>query len=390
MKPLQDINVLSFTHAASGPYAGRLLAEWGANVVKVEPPAGAVERNAIKHDHYLSNRGKQSLAVDLKSEEGRQIIYDMVESDFNVVLENYRPNVMPDLGLGYDDLKERNDRLIYCSLSGFGSAGPYKDRPALDPIVQAMSGLMQMTGEPDRPPSRVGASILDLGTATNAVVAILLAIIHRMQTGEGQFVETSLFDTAFGWAGIWAVFYSLEGSVPQRMGDSIETYAPNGLYETRDELVYISGLGDSGWARICEALGLEELIDDPRFADPEARRENRDELDELLERATSQLTSDELVDLMLEYDIPAAKLKEIPEVMEDEHLEYRDMILNAETEDGEDVVVPGVPIKLESADPENPDRPAELGSNSIEILESLDYNDERIRDLIEREVILGE
>lgn len=388
MKPLADLRVVSFTHAASGPYAGRLLAEWGADLVKIEPPDGAFERNSAKHHHYLSNRGKRSLSVDLKTESGREAVYDLIERA-DVLLESYRPGVMEKLGLDYETVSERNEELIYCSISGFGESGPYRDRPAYDPIAQALSGVMHMTGEQDRKPSRVGAPLIDLGTATNAVLSIMMAVHERERTGEGQHVEASLLETAYGWGGMWSVFYTLHDYVPQRMGDKIGSYAPVGAYETNDGEVYMSALGDPMWEKLARALNLEKLLTDERFEEPDSRRENREELDRLIESKTAEFDTDELVEHMLERNVPIAKIKSVTQVLEDEHLRAREMIVTGETEDGKEIKAPSVPMKLGSSTPESGVRPPALGENSIEVLEEMEYPTERIRELIERGVIVA-
>lgn len=388
MKPLSDLRVLSLTHAASGPYAGRLLSEWGADLVKIEPPDGAFERTSARHHHYLSNRGKQSLSVDLKTEDGQDAIYRLVDRA-DVVLESYRPGVMEKLGLGADTLLERNEELVYCSISGFGESGPYRNRPAYDPIAQALSGVMHMTGNPDRKPSRVGAPLIDLGTATNAVLSIMMAIHERERTGKGQHVEVSLLETAYGWGGMWSVFYSLHGYAPERMGDKIGSYAPVGAYETKDGDVYMSALGDPMWEKLARALDLEVLITDERFTDSDSRRDNRDELDRLIESRTTTYETEEIVEHMLEQNVPIAQIKSVPEVLEDEHLQERGMILEAETEDGQSITAPDVPMKLGSAEPKRAASPPALGEHSIEVLQDAGFEPEEIVDLLEKGVIVG-
>lgn len=386
MLPLDDLRVLSFTHAAAGPYAGWLLNEWGADVVKVEPPEGAFERTSARHHHYLSNRGKKSLAVDLKTEAGREVIYDLLPG-YDVVLESYRPGVMERLGLGYEALSSRHEGLVYCSLSGFGDSGPYRHRPAYDPIAQALSGVMDMTGNPDRKPSRVGGPLVDLGTATNAVLAVMLALHERERTGRGKRVEASLFETAYGWGGMWSVFYTLHDEVPHRMGDKIGSYAPVGVYETRDGEVYLSGLGDPTWRKLAHALDLGELTEDPRFEEPDARRANRQALDDLIEAETRRYATDELVDHLLERNVPVAEIKSVPEVLEDEHLRARGMITDGRTHDGRAIKAPGVPMKLAETAPVGGVEPPALGSHSVEVVGEV-YSPERVQRLVDDGVLV--
>jgi len=387
MQPLSDLKVVSFTHAASGPYAGWLLREWGADVVKVEPPSGAFERGSAKHHHYLSNRGKRSLSVDVKTDDGKEVVYDLIEEN-DILLESYRPGVMEKLGLDYESVSEVNDSLIYCSISGFGESGPYRDRPAYDPIAQALSGIMHMTGESDSKPSRVGAPLVDLGTATNAVLAIMMAVHERERTGDGKHVQASLFETAYGWGGMWSVFYTLHGSVPQRMGDKIGSYAPVGAYETEDGEVYISALGDPTWEKLVKALELDHLITDSRFETADSRRENREALDELIEAKTRQYPVEELVEHLLERNVPVADIKSVPEVLEDDHLHARSMITEGQTESGQELKAPGVPMKLQNSTPNRGVQPPELGEHSVEVLDEIQYSRNRIQTLVDSGVVV--
>jgi crotonobetainyl-CoA:carnitine CoA-transferase CaiB-like acyl-CoA transferase len=334
----------------------------------------------------LSNRGKKSLSVDLKTDEGKQVIYDLVQ-DCDVVLESYRPGVMEQLGMDYDILSEINNELVYCSLSGFGESGPYLNRPAYDPIAQALSGVMDMTGEPDRKPSRVGAPLIDLGTATTAVLSIMIALHERERTGEGKRVEASLFETAYGWGGMWSVFYTLHNEVPQRMGDKIDSYAPVGVYTTQDGEVYISALGDPIWKKLAHALDLDELIDDARFEAPADRRKNRDELDRLIEDKTRTFDTEELVDHLLDRNVPVAEIKSVPEVLEDEHLQARDMITDGITRSGKEIKAPGVPMKLGDDEPKRGKKPPRLGENSIGTLKGK-YSEDEIQELIDSGVLI--
>lgn len=386
MQPLSNLKVLSFEHAVAGPYAGRLLAEWGAEVVKIEPPGGATERVDSEQHHYMCNRGKKSLCVDLKSDDGHEIILGLVD-EYDIVLANYRPGTLEKLGLGYETLRDVNDELIFCSLSGFGDSGPYKDLPALDPIAQAMSGIMSMTGNPDRKPSRIGGSIIDYGTATNAVLAIMMAVYHRERTGEGQKVEASLFETAYGWAGEWGVFYTLFDIVPQRMGDKVASYAPVGAYETEDDLIYLTAYGENLFVKLCEALELDDVADDPRFETDAKRRKNRDVLDERIEDVTSQYTSEEILGHLIDHGIPAARINDVPEVLEDEHLAARDMLVDVETDDGRDVIAPGPPVKMHGSTPTNESRAVALGEHNTELLNDLGYDSGEIDELVTKGVL---
>jgi crotonobetainyl-CoA:carnitine CoA-transferase CaiB-like acyl-CoA transferase len=244
-----------------------------------------------------------------------------------------------------------------------------------------MSGIMTMTGNRDRNPSRIGGSLIDIGAATNAVLGVLLAVRHRESTGEGQKVESSLFETAVGWGGEWCTYYTHYGEEPQRMGDKKPTYAPVGAYETDDELVYIAAIGDKTWRNLCTALELKELRSDPRYATAEKRRENRAELDARIEEVTSKYESEVLVDALLAENVPASKINSIPDVVDDPHLRERGMLRECETESGEEVVVPSIPMKLSQLSPLDADEIPDAGEHSRSVLRGIGYSEEEIEEL---------
>jgi len=386
-RPLADVNVLEFSTAVAGPYAGQLLSDWGADVLKVEPPDGAEERKTARHVHHMLNRGKRSLSVDLTTDEGQSLVRGLVDDHVDVLLVNYRPGVMERFGLDYETLRAENDALVYCSLSGFGDTGPYSDRPAMDPIAQAMSGIMVMTGEPDRKPARIGGSLIDMGAATNAVLGVAMALLQQATTGVGQKVESSLLETAASWGGEWGAYYTLNDEVPQRMGSKKASYAPVGAYETADGLVYVAAFGNPTFERLCRALELEELVEDDRFADAADRRRNRAALDDRLEAATRTYDRAMLVDRLLDHGVPAARIYEVAEVIEDPHLDHREMFLDMESEEGTDMVVPATPITLSgSARLDSTDLPA-VGEDSAAVAQSLGYDDSQVEALLDSGVI---
>lgn len=386
MKPLADLKVLAFTHAVSGSYASRLFTEWGADLLKVEPPAGAMERDGPILQHYVNNRGKRSICVDLKRDEGEAVVHDLVESGYDVVITNYVPETAENLGIDYESLRAVDEGLVYCSLTGFGDDGPYREYPALDPIAQAMSGIMTMTGNPDRKPSRIGGSLIDIGAATNACLGVLLAVRHRDRTGEGQKVESSLFETAVGWGGEWCTYYTRYGEEPRRMGDKKATYAPVGAYATREDLVYLAALGDETWRNLCGALGLDELPSHPDYETAERRRENREELDSLIEAETRTYDRDELVETLLDHDVPASGINSIPEVIDDQHVEARDMLRDFESDEG-DLLVPTLPMTLSRCEAMDAGWIPEVGEHTREALSEAGYSAADVDALVEDGVV---
>jgi len=391
VKPIEDVTVLDFSQGAAAPFAGVLLADYGAEVIQVEPPGGASQRRLSKGT-FAPNimRNKQSVIVNLKSDEAEEIIHPLVE-EADVLIENNRPGVMDRLGYGYEDLKPLNEGLVYCSVTGYGQTGPYKDRAAFDPIAQAMSGLMYMTGESDRKPSRIGAGTVDLGTGMAAAYAIMVALHHRDNTGEGQHIDTSLIDTAAGaYMGKWFTYYDQEGYVPERMGHTWESYSPVGVFETATEPVYISIPFQNLFERFAEQLGHEEWIDDERFANDDKRVENRSVLFEKIEKAFAEYDREALLDELDEAGIPASKVQTVEEAIEDEHLRERGTITSVETPDGEEVLVGANPTRMSETPPEIETGLPAAGQHTEELLEELGFDENRIERLEEEDVVDGE
>lgn len=384
---LEDVTVLDFSQSIAGPYATTMLADFGADVVSVEPPGGAGQRRMVK-EAVRPNvmRNKRSLVLDLKSGGASEVVADLVEVT-DVVVHNYRPAVAERLGVDYGTLNRYNPKLVYCSVTGFGESGPYRDRPATDPIAQAMSGLMWNTGNPDRKPSRVGASPIDVATGMYTAFAAMTALHHRDRTGEGQRVETSLFDTAAAFMGYWYTYYSRTGDQPGRQGDSWGGYAPVGIYETADDPVYVSVMYQHLWERFCTALGHEEWLDDPRFSTDDDRTTHREELTAAIEAAFEDRTREELVDALLDAGIPASELRTIAEAAADEHLRERGTVERVEDTDGREVLVAAAPATLSVTDPTVERGPPGTGEHTREVLRERGFDEATVRSLLERGVV---
>jgi crotonobetainyl-CoA:carnitine CoA-transferase CaiB-like acyl-CoA transferase len=384
---LEDVSVLDFSQSIAGPYAATMLADFGADVVSVEPPGGAGQRRMVKEavrPNVMRNR--RSLVLDLKSDGAREVVADLVEVT-DIVVHNYRPAVAERLGVDHDTLSEYDEGIVVCSVTGFGESGPYSDRPATDPIAQAMSGLMWNTGNPDRKPSRVGASPVDVATGMYAAFAAMAALRHRDRTGEGQRVETSLFDTAAAFMGYWYTHYSRTGEQPGRQGDSWGGYAPVGIFETADDPVYLSVMYQHLWERFCETLGREEWLDDPRFATDDDRTAHREELTAAIEGSFAEYTREELVDALLEAGIPVAELRTVAEATTDEHLRERGTIERVEDTDGREVLVAAAPAKLSATDPTIEHGPPAAGEQTREVLRERGFTEREVRSLLERGVV---
>ena len=384
---LEGVSVLDFSQSIAGPYAATTLADFGADVVSVEPPGGAGQRRMVKESARANvMRNRRSLVLDLKAEGAEEVVADLVEAA-DVVVHNYRPAVAERLGVDYDTLSEYDEGLVVCSVTGFGAGGPYSDRPATDPIAQAMSGLMWNTGNPDRKPSRVGASPVDIATGMYTAFAALAALRHRDRTGEGQRVETSLFDTAAAFMGYWYTYHSRTGDQPTRQGDSWGGYAPVGIFETADDPVYLSVMYQHLWERFCEVVGREEWLEDPRFATDDDRTANREALTATIEAAFEEYGREELVDALVEAGIPASELRTVAEAAVDEHLRERGTVERVEDTDGREVLTAAAPARLSATDPAVERGPPVAGEHTQEVLRERGFAEDAVRSLLDRGVV---
>lgn len=351
---LDGIRVLDLTQAMAGPFCTMLLADMGADVVKVEPPGrGEMTRKMgfaapVGDDSaaFLAiNRNKRSVTIDLKSSEGQQLFHRLA-ADADVLIENFRPGVTTRLGIDYPTLHEVNPRLIYGSISGFGQTGPHAARPGFDLIAQGMSGVMSVTGEPGGEPVKSGVPLSDLSAGMYCALGVLNAHIARERTGEGQHVDTSLFEAALSF-GIWetAELWST-GRVPQPFGSAHRLTAPYQALRTKDGHVTVGANNPRLWERLCEAIGRPELVDDERFADNDLRMANRVELQAELEAVLVTDTTDGWVQRLGEAGTPAGPIYDYQEVFEDPHTLERGMLERYEHPVAGEVKTLGIPVKL--------------------------------------------
>jgi formyl-CoA transferase len=395
MLPLEKLKVLDLTQVMAGPFCCQVLADMGADVTKIEPPeTGDQTRRSLGFRSkgedtaaFLAiNRNKKSMTLNLKENEAREIFYRLAR-EADVVVENFRPGVTTKLGVDYETLKEINPRIIYASVSGFGQTGPYATRPGYDLIAQGMSGVMSVTGEPGGAPAKCGVPIGDLSAGLFCAFGILAAYIAREETGRGQYVDTSLFEgpLAFSiWetAELWAT-----GRIPQPFGSAHRLTAPYQALRTRDGYINVGANNQRLWARLCKAIGREELIEDERFETNPDRMANRAELVEELERTLEEKDTDEWMEILLEAGFPAAPIYNYKQVFEDPHTHAREMMVEVEHPVEGTVKVLGIPVKL-SETPGKIRRPAPLlGEQTEETLMGLGYSKEEIADLRERKVI---
>jgi CoA:oxalate CoA-transferase len=375
-KPLEGVRVLDFSRVLAGPYCTALMADLGAEVIKVEPPAGDDYRHIgpFRDDESLLfqsvNRGKKSIVLDLKSEAGKQAAYDLAAT-CDVLLENFRPGVMDRFGLGAADLCAAYPGLVYVSLSGFGQTGPNKGLPAYDIIIQAMSGLMDVTGDPDGPPMMVGEALGDVAGGMFAAFGAMVALFDRARTGRGRHVDLSLFDSLISMMPIAACRSLMAGETPKRTGNRHALSAPFGTYRARDGHFAVAVLNDRLFQNFCAAIGQPQLGADPRFSTDELRRANEPALAAYIESWAADHTVSTVVEILTGQGIPAAPLSTVTQAWTSSQARARTLASPVAHPDLGALLIPEQPVHF-SGVPRGgrPPAPA-LGADTNEILNSL-------------------
>ncbi len=380
--PLTGIRVLDFSRITAGPYGSMMLGDLGAEVIKIESPEGDITRNqpGIKykgdsHTFLAFNRNKKSIVLDLKTVAGKQAFCDLVKVS-DVVWDNFRAGVMERLGADYDTLKKINPRIICCSISGFGSSGPYRDRPAYDIIALAISGFMSLNGEPGRPPVRPGPAIADMTSGILGALGVVAALVDRERNGIGQRIEISMLDVCLSLVGHYIPYYFMGGGIPQPLGSGQLTQVPFGAYPTKEGYLVLG----QGWPKICKVLGAEWLVDDPRFATPEARLEHREELNSILAEHFLKKKAEDWLEALYAEDIAAAPVNTIDKVVTDPQVLHSGMILSLEHPLSGEIKVVGNPVKMPNINQDEYFAPPTLGQHTEEILTKLlGYTAEKIQ-----------
>lgn len=392
MKPLDDITVADLTQSIAGPVCTQLLAEMGATVIKIEPPSGDDFRHLMDGSMFVPfNHGKRSLCVDLKTDDGHAIVTELVD-DADVVVESFRPGVLEKYDLDYESVTERNEDVVYCSLSGFGRTGPFRSYPGYDPCIQAISGLMATNGYADRPPARIRASLIDCGTGANAAYAVLAAIRQRDRGGEGTCIDISLFDVAVSWMSYWITNYDRTGEIPERAGGKGIGSAPNGVFPTGDGQIYVAALSESLYEKLCAALDRPDLLEDERFETIEDRLQHRETLRAELIAEFERYESTELESELLEAGVPAGAVRTVADIVENEgQVTARSMLVgsyNPETD--EDVLTPALPFRFGTGihDGTFSSCPPLRGEHNQEILSAMSYTADEIERLRDAGVIV--
>lgn len=395
-KPLEGVVVLDLTRVLAGPYCSMLLADLGAEVIKIEMPKRGDDNRAFgpfkngKSVYYAGmNRGKKGVTLDLKSEEGKEIFKKLVKKA-DIVLENYRPGVMEKLDLGYDVLKEVNPKIIYGSVSGFGHNGPLSNKAGYDPIAQAYGGLMSVTGWESTGPTVVGVSIIDITAGMNLAIGVLACLTGQRVTGKGDKVDISLVDTVVSILTNLENKYIVDGKLPAIKGNRNDVAYPADSFKTNDGYIMIAAANNKLFKLITEAMNMPELYDDERFNTPDNRVKYHKELKEIIDSWTGGLTTSEAYKILDEKGIPVSPINNLADVYKDDHLNnYRNMFLKQEVPGMGEIVLINNAIKLteSSSDPVKP-APIELGRDNEEVYKRfLGLSEEEYSELLDNQII---
>ena len=400
--PLEGVRVLDLTRALAGPYGSLILGDLGAEVIKIETPQEVAlefgSRTPLdprysyggEDVYFLSvNRNKKSLTLNLKVPLARQVFYELTKKS-DVVFDNFRPDVMEGLGVDYESLKKVNPRIICCSLTGFGPSGPYKDRPAFDLIIQALSGGISITGDPDSssPPVRAGIAVADLAGGMFAAHGIMAALYSRERTGEGQKVDVSLLDGQISMLGYVAAYYLVSGVIQGRIGTRHQNNPVYGALKTKDGYVAICAHRGPFWRNLCRAMNHEELINDPRFDTDIKRHQNADKIWDLLGEIFATKTTSEWLGRLLECDVPCAPINAVDAALNDPQVLHSNMIVSLKRPEGGEIRLVGNPIKMSGTAQQPYEYPVKLGQNTEEILQGiLGYSGQQIDELRRNQAI---
>src|SRR5918996_766467 len=383
--PLVGMTVVDLTRVLAGPYCTMLLGDMGAEVIKIERPDGGDDTRGFGPPYlngesamFLAiNRNKKSLTLNLKHPDAKRVLTKLIERA-DVLVENFRPGTMASLGFDYETVHRRNPRLIYCAISGFGLTGPYAGRGGYDTIAQAMSGIMSATGHPDMPPAKAGVPIADIGTGMFAAFGIVCAYIARQHTGVGQLVDTSLFETSIALSLVESATFLAGGELPSPLGSTHRRNAPHGAFRAKDGYIAIAADSAHFWKRFCQILGLESLLDDPRFKTNADRVANKQLLQEIVERVTSTREGSYWLEKLDAAEIPCGPVNSYAEVFEEPHVLAREMLMEVDHPVAGRVKTTGFNVKL-SQTPSAMRFPAPtLGQHTRHVLHRLGYQDEVI------------
>jgi len=391
--PLTGIKVIDLTRIIAGPFCTLLLGDMGAEIIKIEPPK---EGDPLRAQGYIKdglswyfssyNRNKKSITLNLYSPEGKEILSNLIKKS-DVVVENFRPGVMDKMGFGYNRLKELNDKIIYCGITGFGKSGPYRDRPAFDFIAQAMSGFMRLNGKEGEEPLRAGNPISDLVAGLYAAFGIASAIVHRQRTGEGQEVQTSLVDGLVSMLSYMASNFLANGKLPVRTGNDHPLVAPYGIFRCADGEVAIAPSNDQVYFKFLSALGLEHLKSVPEFATNDLRMANRKQIKELIQEVTSKKPKAHWIEYLNKEGVPCGTVMDLAEVFSDPQILHQEMLVDVPHGEHGIVRMVGFPVKMSETACRIRMPAPELGEHTTEILRKIGYDDKLIEEFKNKKII---
>ena len=395
MKALEGIRVLDLTRALAGPFCTLMLGDNGADVIKVEMPGSGDDTRkwgppfiGEESAYFLSiNRSKRSLTLNLREPQAKEIFLKLAESS-DVLVENFTPGVMERFGLGYDEVKQTNPKIVYCSISGFGQDGPYRNRPAYDQIMQGISGLMSITGEPDGEPQKIGIAVTDIGAGMWSAFAIMAALHHREQHGEGQYIDVSMMDAQVAWLTYQAAYFFANGEPPKRMGAAHPTLVPYQAFMCQDgKYINVAVGSERIWARFCQGVRREDLQNDPEYAVNSDRVRNRAKLVPMLQEYFLTRPVADWVEDLQEANVPCGPINDLADVFADPQVLARNMYVEIPHPTLGTIKQTGLPIKF-SLTPWRIDRhPPLLGEHNQEILEDLGYSVAQVDEMKENAII---
>ncbi len=390
-RALSRFTVLDLTRARSGPTAARQLADWGANVIKIELPDNGEDQDGLGGarngpDFQNLHRNKRGMTLNLKAPEGRAVFHRLAATA-DVIIENFRPDVKTRLGIDYKTLAKANPRLVYGSISGFGQTGPYATRPGFDQIAQGMGGLMSITGLPGQGPVRVGIPIADLTSGLFLANGILTALLDREVTGQGQWVQTSLLQAQIFMLDFQASRWINNGEVPKQAGNNHPTSIPTGVFKTADGHINIAASGQHIWTRLIETIDAGDLLDNPDYATGATRSKHRDALNAALERSLSKRSTADWVTALNAAGVPCGPIYAIDEVFSDPQVKHLGIVETIERDNGRPLQVVGQPVQLSRTPSRAIAVPPERGQHNAEILKEFGYASAEIANLLHKGVI---
>jgi crotonobetainyl-CoA:carnitine CoA-transferase CaiB-like acyl-CoA transferase len=379
---LKGVSIADFSHALSAPYGSMLLGDQGADIIKIENPKGDIFRTLMGGAYAaVVHRNKRTISLNLKMNEAKEIARKIIEKS-DVLIENFTPGAIERLGFGYDAVKEYNPRIIYCSVSGYGQTGPHSKLGGYDVVAQAISGIMDNTGERDRLPVRIGPSIVDMGTGMYLAMAVLLALRDRERTGKGQHIEISLIETALSWMSAQAAYNSMTGEIPLRFGSGFFPFCPYKVYEAADQCVFIGVSTNNFWEKFCKEFDLMNLYEREDFRNPEDRVAKRDELDGLVQDAMKTLKATDIIDRLRKVGIPCSPVNNIQQALAEPHVIERGCLAEQDHPTAGKIKFVKNPINRDGKFPEVRSPSPEMGQHTRDIMAELGYSGDEIETLI--------